>query len=97
MTKAILQSYLTTLFGLLAGGPVLVTASCATFSITLSPSWLHGLAILGAVGLIGLGVVAKAFNVHSTEAQTAAATATVENNPRAPAMVKAADKQAEGK
>jgi hypothetical protein len=49
--------------------------------------------IAGGVGVIGLGVVSKAFNVHSSLLQVEAKTATVENRPEAPALVKAADAQ----
>ena len=74
MKSSIIQNWLTTAFGILAGGPVLVTASCATMNLTLSPAWIHGLGIVGAVGLIGLGVVSKAFNTHSTATEVRAAT-----------------------
>ena len=59
------QNYLTTFFGILAGLPILVANS----GLTLSPQWSHYLAITAALGVIGLGVVAKAFNTHSTTAQ----------------------------
>jgi hypothetical protein len=91
MTKAVLQNYLTTLFGILAGLPVIAVGAFPAG--TLTPTWTHILLITGGIGTIGLGVVAKAFNVHSTEAQVAASTATVMGNPAAPAMVVAADKQ----
>jgi len=62
MKTAVLENYLTTIFGILAGGPVLVQQSCAAMGVTLSAGWTHSLLIVGALGLIGLGVVAKAFN-----------------------------------
>jgi hypothetical protein len=30
------------------------------------PKWSHALTVIGGIGVIGLGVVAKAFNSHST-------------------------------
>src|ERR1039457_6669752 len=98
MTKALLQNYLTTLFGVLAGLPAMVLAYFTPGSaMSLSPTATRWLMICGGVGVIGLGIVSKAFNTHSTEAQVAASTATVVGNPSAPAMVKAADVQAAGK
>lgn len=93
ITKAILQNYLTTFFGILAGLPVIVAGS----GLVLNPHWTHILLVIGGSGIVGLGVVAKAFNTHSTEAQTEAATAKAVGNPEAPALVKAADQQAAGK
>lgn len=49
-------------------------------------------AIIGGIGLL----TAKDADVHSTQAQTQAATAVATGQPDASAMVKAADKQAEG-
>lgn len=98
ITKAILQNYLTTLFGILAGLPTIVLGVFTPGTpMALSPDMTHILMIVGGIGLVGLGVVSKAFNVHSTEAQVAASTATVLNKPEAPAMVKAADEQIEKK
>ena len=94
---AVIVNNLTTIFGILAGLPVLVIASCQTAGVVLDSTLTHVLALVGAIGLIGLGVVAKAFNVHSTVAQTQASTAVVTNNPQAPEMVAAANKQAVGK
>ena len=74
MNLAIWKNYLTTAFGILAGLPVLVVQSCAAMGISLSPAWNHGLLIAGALGLIGLGVVSKAFNVSSTQEQVDKAT-----------------------
>ena len=93
ITKAILQNYLTTFFGILAGMPLIVSGS----GLVLDQHWNHVLIVIGGIGLVGLGVVAKAFNTHSTEAQTEAATAKAVGNPDAPALVKAADQQAAGK
>lgn len=88
MTKALLQNYLTTLFGILAGLPLIVSGS----GLVLDPIWSHRLLLVGGIGVVGLGVVAKAFNTHSTEAQTQAAQAKVE--AVTPVEVKAADVQA---
>ncbi len=41
----------------------------------LNAKWQHILTIVSGVGIVGLGLVSKAFNVHSTEAQVAASTA----------------------
>jgi hypothetical protein len=74
MNTALWQNYLTTIFGILAGGPILVQQSFSAMGVALSPNWTHGLLIMGAVGLIGLGVVSKAFNVHSTTSQVQTST-----------------------
>jgi len=74
MTAAILKNYLTTLFGILAGAPALVVTSLQSMNVTVTPYWTHILGFVGAAGLIGLGVVSKAFNVHSTEAQVQTST-----------------------
>ena len=67
MTKAVLQNYLTTLFGLLSGLPVIVLGVFVPgTSMALSPQHTHVLMISGGIGLVGLGLVSKAFNVHST-------------------------------
>jgi len=97
MKAAILQNYLTTIFGILAGLPVLALTSLQAAGVAVTPTWTHILGIVGAVGLIGLGIVAKAFNTHSTTAQAAAATADVTNNPAAPQLMKAADAQVAAK
>ena len=70
MNKALLQNYLTTIFGLLAGLPTIVSGS----GLVLDPKWTHYLTIVSGIGIIGLGVVAKAFNVHSTQEQVNTAT-----------------------
>jgi hypothetical protein len=94
MTQTILQNYLTSLFGILAGLPVMVLAYFTPGSaMALSLTWTRWLMIIGGVGVVGLGVVAKAFNVHSTTAQAAASQAAVTGDPKAPALVKAADQQ----
>lgn len=93
MKAAMLQNWLTTTFGILAGMPLLVTQALAGSGIALSPVLTHWLLVLSAVGLIGLGIVSKAFNTHSTTAQTAAAEAAVVGNPQAPVMKAEADKQ----
>jgi hypothetical protein len=74
MKAAISQNFLTTLFGILAGLPVLVTQSLAGSGLELPPVWNHWLLVLSGIGLIGLGIVSKAFNVHSTSAEVAKAT-----------------------
>jgi hypothetical protein len=62
MTIALWKNYLTTAFGILAGLPTLVLSS----GVTLDAKWNHILMLIAGVGTIGLGVVAKAYNVHST-------------------------------
>lgn len=73
MDSILVKNWLTTLFGILAGLPTIVLGS----GITLNPQWTHYLTIAAGIGVIGLGVVSKAFNVHSTEAQVA--TSTIQN------------------
>jgi hypothetical protein len=70
MKVSMLQNYLTTLFGVLAGLPTIVLGS----GVVLDPKWNHYLLIAAGIGTIGLGVVAKAFNVHSTAAQVTTST-----------------------
>jgi hypothetical protein len=74
MKQAILKNYLTTIFGILAGLPALVVQSMAAMNVPLPATWSHILLLVGALGLIGLGVCAKAFNVNSTQAQVDKAT-----------------------
>jgi hypothetical protein len=93
LSKAILQNYLTTLFGILAGLPILVAGS----GLPMTPRWTHILLLVSGLGTVGLGIVAKAFNTHSTLAQTEASQASVLGQPNAPALVKAADAQVEAK
>jgi hypothetical protein len=64
-TAAIWKNYLTTLFGVLAGLPTIVLSS----GMTLSTKCQHYLMFIAGIGTVGLGVVAKAFNVHSTSDQ----------------------------
>jgi hypothetical protein len=77
ITAAIVKNYLTTGFGLLAGLPTIITGS----GIVLNPKWQHIMIIVSGVGIVGLGLVAKAFNVHSTSDQVQQATmnATLDN------------------
>jgi len=93
LKKYLNQNYLTTIFGILAGLPVLVATSLSAMSVTMSTAETRILGFVGAFGLIGLGIVAKAVNVHSTEAQVVASTAVVTGDPKAPMLVKAADEQ----
>ena len=74
MTAAILKNYLTTIFGILAGLPALVVQSCAAMNYPLPATWTHVLLAIGAIGLIGLGIVSKAFNVASTQSEVNKAT-----------------------
>ena len=69
MTPAIWKNYLTTAFGILAGLPTIVTGS----GIVLNTKWTHILTVISGIGIVGLGVVAKAFNVHSTPDEVQAA------------------------
>ena len=86
MSKALWQNYLTTLFGIMAGLPTVVLGVFTPgTALALSPQWTHILMVTGGIGIVGLGIVSKAFNVHSTEAQVEASTATVVGDPKAPA------------
>jgi ABC-type phosphate transport system permease subunit len=74
MTAAIFKNYLTTLFGILAGLPTIVLGVFTPgTAMALSAQYTHILMVSGGIGLVGLGVVSKAFNVHSTSDQIAAA------------------------
>ena len=98
MSQALWQNYLTTLFGLKAGLPTVVLGVFTPgTALALSPQWTHILMVTGGIGIVGLGIVSKAFNVHSTEAQVEASTATVVGDPKAPALVAAADRQVAAK
>lgn len=69
------QSHLTTLFGLIAGIPGIVLGIFSPgTSLALSPAMTHWLLVIGGLGAVGLGVVAKAFNSHSTAEQVEAST-----------------------
>jgi hypothetical protein len=72
MRKSIAQNYLTTIFGILAGLPALVYAY--PWDPPLTSKWTHVLVAIGGIGAVGLGVVSKAFNVHSTQAEVDSAT-----------------------
>jgi hypothetical protein len=75
MNTALLKNYLTTAFGILAGLPAIVLGVFTPGTpLALSPQWTHILMVAGGIGMVGLGVVAKAFNVHSTAAQVQAST-----------------------
>jgi ABC-type phosphate transport system permease subunit len=75
MTAAIFKNYLTTFFGILAGLPTIVLGVFMPGTdMALSSHWTHILAISGGIGMVGLGLVSKAFNVHSTLNQVEGAT-----------------------
>lgn len=69
MNAALLKNWLTSVLGALAGLPLIVAGS----GIVLDPKWNHYLTVAGGIGIIGLGVVSKAFNNHSTAAEVQAA------------------------
>jgi hypothetical protein len=93
-TAALFKNYLTSIFGVLASVPVMVLGIWIPGTpMALPPVWTRIVMETGAVGLLGLGIVAKAFNIHSTIEQAQAAQAVVEGKPEAPALVKAADAQ----
>lgn len=74
MKSAIVQNYLTSIFGTLAGLPAIVLGVFTPgTAMALPPQYTHALMIAGGIGLVGLGLVSKAFNVHSTEAQVVVA------------------------
>ena len=94
MNKALTQNWLTSLFGSLAGLPAIVLGVFTPGgSMALPDPWTHILMVAGGVGIVGLGIVSKAFNVHSTIEQVEASQAVVDGKPEAPALVKAADAQ----
>jgi hypothetical protein len=70
MNAALLKNYLTTILGVLAGLPLIIAQS----GIVLNPTWNHYLMIASGIGIVGLGIVAKAINVHSTAAQVTTST-----------------------
>jgi len=84
VNATVAKNYLTTLFGILAGLPLLVAGS----GIVLSPTWSHHLLVAAGIGTIGLGIVAKAFNVSSTAQQVQMATIK-EDDAKEAAVIKA--------
>lgn len=86
-------SWRTTIGGAMVGIPPLVFAAAQAASITFGHWTLFVLTLVAGLGALILGSNAKDAQVHSTEAQVSASTATVTGNPQAPAMVKAADAQ----
>jgi hypothetical protein len=95
MTSWLGTSWRSTLGGLIAALPQLITAAALGSGITLS-KWVTfaGLLVTGIGTIIGFSNT-KDKQVHSLPAQSAAAQAAVEGNPNAPAMMKAANQQAE--
>jgi len=65
LTSALFKNYLTTAFGILAGLPMIVSQS----GLMLDAKLNHYLLVASGIGIVGLGIVAKAFNVHSTADQ----------------------------
>lgn len=76
MKQFFTQNKLTTIFGIIASLPLLVAGS----GIEVSAYWGHILTLVGGFGTVGLGIVSKAFNSHSTadEVQKATEIAKVE-------------------
>lgn len=70
MKQLFTQNRLTTIFGIIAGLPLLVAGS----GIVLDAHWGHILTVVGGLGMVGLGIVAKAYNNHSTTDQVEQAT-----------------------
>lgn len=94
ISSALFKNYLTSVFGTLAGLPAIVLGVFTPGTpMALPDPWTHILMVSGGVGIVGLGIVSKAFNVHSTAEQVEAAQAKVEGKPEAPALIKAADAQ----
>ena len=70
------KNWLTTFFGILAGLPAIVLGVFTPGTAQALPSaWTARLMVLGGIGTIGLGLVSKAFNVHSTLEQVEASQA----------------------
>ena len=68
--EAILKNWLTSVGGLMASIPMLVTSS----GFTLSPQQQHWIALIGGIGALVLGLSAKMSSNHSTQAQVTAST-----------------------
>jgi hypothetical protein len=78
MKEAGIGSWLTSLFGAVAGLPFTVLGYFTPgTAMALNPKWTHILLVTGGIGIVGLGFVAKAFNVHSTVAQVKQSSADV--------------------
>jgi hypothetical protein len=84
----------TTLGGILFAVPGIITAAAVGAGVHLSPIAIMVLTIVTSLGGLLIGVTAKDSTTHSTPLQVQAAGATVIGDPKAPAMVKAADAQA---
>ena len=80
LTTAVVKSWITTVFGILAGLPLMIAGS----GITLNAHWSHVLIVTAGVGTIGLGIVAKAFNQHSTTEQVESATVKAQLDAKKP-------------
>ena len=90
------KNWVTTVAGVMAAvGSFPLTL--ATLGYQINHTFSLVMAVIGLLGLALLGVAAKGADQHSTTAQAAASTATVEGLTAAPAMVIAADKQSLGK
>lgn len=78
--KALLsKNFWTTFFGIVAGLPTIVLGVFTPgTAMALSPGLTHILMVTGGAGLVGLGIVAKAFNTHSTPTEVQAAGAEAE-------------------
>ena len=80
LTTAVVKSWVTTVFGILAGLPLMIAGS----GITLPPKYQHILIVIAGFGTIGLGIVAKAFNQHSTAEQVESATVKAQLDAKKP-------------
>lgn len=80
LTTAVVKSWITTLFGILAGLPLMIAGS----GLTLSPKYQHALIVIAGIGTLGLGIVAKAFNQHSTTEQVESATVKAQLDAKKP-------------
>lgn len=71
LSAAVVKNYLTTVLGMMAGLPGIVLGVFYPGSSygALSPVWTHHLMVTAGLGVVGLGIVSKAFNVHSTVEQ----------------------------
>ena len=70
MNDALTKNWITTVGGVLAGVPALLTGS----GIVLPPAYQKWVTLAGGAGVLLLGVAAKQWNNHSTADQVQAAT-----------------------